>query len=532
MWWWSLLVAWAAPAPGSSFTYHLERDLDRGTGAYAGYTEHLQADGLYEVLSVTPDRMTVRARYAWHFQSSDDLIQVGEEDRTVSIDLRTRKYLDGIDLDELDKDRFEVMSAWFWIPTTVTLGEVVIVLDQVYRVGAVDEPWRGEGAARAIRLDGSGTLHRDDVYGEFDYQWKESYWYDSQTGLFLGSEYEEYDDGHLDGERAAFNWTERSRRRGPKWMGVRDPAVMASLPQPPPSGLAVGGGMVGLGLAGLTLWKLPGWWRRRARASITHPTLGRVEFVAGDEALTGAGLRSGPLDAWVDALVERTVGASGEVVVALAGGAVVGVGLAEPDSKVGTVLCADAAVAAQLVRHIDREEWFGDLNLSEVTGDAARVAETWQVMELDAPREHPFDPSLVRRMQDADRAAVVALLHAVGGEKVEPWLTAQLDAGDEGFVAVIDGAVVGFGLAGLAGDVGRLHALVVAPSHRGRGVGAELVRARVSAMAVMGASRVISEIATWNLASTHLAREVGFQPRGELYLLTLKPGGEPRVFRR
>ncbi len=530
MLWWSLSLALAAPPEGASFTYHLERHVDQGKGSYAGYEEKLLSDGLYEVLSVVGDRMKVRARYAWHFSSTEGKIELGDEDRTVAVDLGTRRYTDGIDLDELDGDRIEALSVWFWVPTDVRVGDHVPVLDKIYEVASVDDR-APDGTAHAIRLDGRGKLHRDDVYGVFDYDWKESYWYDGKTGLVLGSRYLESDVGTSEGKAASFRWTEDLDRRPDGYLGLRSPAIMASMPQPTPVGRYL---LVALAAVG-ALIAAPGLlvrWARRPRASIVHPTLGEVRFVKGKAPLQRAASRSGPLDAWVDALVDRTLAAGGEVTVAVAGDAVHGVALVEPDCKVGTVLCADVEVAGHLARHLGRLDWFADLRVDKVPGEPVQLAETWRVMTLDQPAEHAYDPGLVRRMSDADKPAATALLAAASGEKVERWLDAQLNAGDEGFVAMVDGAVVGFGLAGISGEVGRMHGLVVAPAHRGKGIGAELVRARVSALAVMGASTVISEIATWNLASMHLAGEVGFKPSGELYLLTVKPGGEPRVFRR
>lgn len=527
MLWWSLSLALAAPPEGASFTYHLERSVDQGKGSYAGYEEKLLADGLYEVLSVAGGKMKVRARYAWHFSSTEGTIEIGDEDRTVTVDLGTRKYTDGIDLDELDGDRFEVMSAWFWVPTDVRVGDRVPVLDKLYEVASVDDR-APDGTLHAIRLDGRGKLHRDDVYGVFDYDWQESYWYDPKTGLVLGSRYLESDVGTSENKAASFRWTEDLTRRPDGYIGLRSPEIMASMPQPTPVGrilLAAVAVVAGL----IALPGLLGRWSRRARASIHHPTLGEVRFVKGKAALQRAAVRSGPLDAWADALVDRTLAVGGEVTVAVAGDAVHGVALVEPDCKVGTVLCADAELAVQLSRHLGRQDWFADLRVSR---EPIQLAETWRVMTLDQPAEHAYDPGLVRRMSDAEKPAAAALLAAVSGEKVDRWLDAQLNAGDEGYVAMVDGAVVGFGLAGISGETGRLHGLVVAPAHRGKGIGAELVRARVSALAVMGASTVISEIATWNLASLHLAGEVGFRPSGELFLLTVKPGGEPRVFRR
>ena len=149
------------------------------------------------------------------------------------------------------------------------------------------------------------------------------------------------------------------------------------------------------------------------------------------------------------------------------------------------------------------------------------------MLALDQPGPRAWDPSLVRRMRDADRPAVIALLEAEGGDPAEAWLQAQLDDGDVCFVAMIDGRVVGCGLCGMHGDLGRLHGLVVHPDHRGQGIGAELLRARIDALALLGATRLLTEIATWNLASMHLAQEAGFRPAGSLVVESLDASSKP-----
>jgi ribosomal protein S18 acetylase RimI-like enzyme len=86
-------------------------------------------------------------------------------------------------------------------------------------------------------------------------------------------------------------------------------------------------------------------------------------------------------------------------------------------------------------------------------------------------------------------------------------------------VAERDGEVVGYTFAGvegvdymsLRGPAGVLHDLVVDPEHRGLGIGRALLDATVTALAELGAPRVVLSTAERNEAAQRLFTHAGFR---------------------
>jgi RimJ/RimL family protein N-acetyltransferase len=58
----------------------------------------------------------------------------------------------------------------------------------------------------------------------------------------------------------------------------------------------------------------------------------------------------------------------------------------------------------------------------------------------------------------------------------------------------------------------------VEPAFRGRGLGKELMRARLSMAYYLGATAAMDEIAEWNLPSLRISTSMGFVPEGWMYV--------------
>ena len=100
------------------------------------------------------------------------------------------------------------------------------------------------------------------------------------------------------------------------------------------------------------------------------------------------------------------------------------------------------------------------------------------------------------------------------------FLASQLDDPDVVLlVAEQEGRVVGYAYAALEGydymslrgPAAVLHDLIVAPEHRGRGVGRLLLRATLSDLASRGAPRVLLSTAERNVAAQRLFERLGFR---------------------
>ena len=113
------------------------------------------------------------------------------------------------------------------------------------------------------------------------------------------------------------------------------------------------------------------------------------------------------------------------------------------------------------------------------------------------------------------------------------FLGSQLDDPDViVLVAERNGAVLGYTYAGvegfdymsLRGPAGVLHDIVVDPLHRGAGVGRELLRATLAALAARGVPRVLLSTAERNEPAQRLFARAGF--RRTMVEMTREVGGE------
>lgn len=100
------------------------------------------------------------------------------------------------------------------------------------------------------------------------------------------------------------------------------------------------------------------------------------------------------------------------------------------------------------------------------------------------------------------------------------FMSAQLEDPDKAVLVADDGgdvvgyayaAVEGYDYMALRGPAGVLHDIVVAPGHRGRGVGRLLVEAALGFLRSRGAPRVALSTAERNVAAQRLFESMGFR---------------------
>jgi ribosomal protein S18 acetylase RimI-like enzyme len=100
------------------------------------------------------------------------------------------------------------------------------------------------------------------------------------------------------------------------------------------------------------------------------------------------------------------------------------------------------------------------------------------------------------------------------------FLGTQIDVPDATVLVADDGglvigyayvAVEGYDYMSLRGPAGILHDLIVAPEHRGRGVGRLLLEAALGYVAARGIPRVVLSTAEQNAAAQHLFASAGFR---------------------
>lgn len=523
-------AAAAGPPSGAWFTYELAQDV-RGTGGeYVGYRDRTRSTGRYE-LTTSADGIAVRARYDWTFASDDGKSERGTEDRAVTVALPDRRYTSPIDLDDeaLASADPGQLAAWFWIDPGTADGAAVRVLDMdCVRLPGLS-PVPGRDGLTGVLVDCTGEGDRDDDYGRFRFDFHERYWYDAVTGLVLATRYTETDRGTFEGRQAAFSLEEGLDLTGASYVAVTrtparsEPSDETALAAALLGQLCVFAGVVVAGGAFL-VWLVRAVARNQAPPEQVRGAFGETALarVADPLALTAyepaCTTHFGP---FLEDFVRKALAAGDPVAVATAGGKLVGLAWNDREASVATVLTSDTATANGLLRWIEGKDFFSEHRHRRHDGEPwFNVHETYVVLALDAVADVPYDTGLVGRMTDGERPAVEALCAAVFEVGASRWLGTQLDQGDLAYVARVDGKVVGFALATACGDHGRLHTLAVDPAHRDRGIGGELVRARLTALARLGVRRALVEIASWNVASLHLARQAGFVDAGELFVET------------
>lgn len=151
------------------------------------------------------------------------------------------------------------------------------------------------------------------------------------------------------------------------------------------------------------------------------------------------------------------------------------------------------------------------------------MVDAFDVLRLKGPRVQAFDAGRIRAMAKTDLTTVTRIAQEVYKGKAKKWIHHSFKGGDVGFVAVEGGRVVGFAFATVAGRTARLHTLTVEPHHRSRGLGSELMAARLNTLAALGVEEVLVEISRFNLPSMSIARKAGFVKVGESAYISRNP---------
>jgi ribosomal-protein-alanine N-acetyltransferase len=202
------------------------------------------------------------------------------------------------------------------------------------------------------------------------------------------------------------------------------------------------------------------------------------------------------------------------------------------------ILCENTEVKEGLRHFIGAKDFFTEVRSlipEKIITEAARKGEkienrfnynlfdTYKIVRLENLQDMDFDTGLITRMKESDLAELEAISKKVYKVRSRSWIRAQYRSGDIGFVARLDGKIIGFAFTTYANGHGRIHTLTVLPEYQNRGIGKELMRARLKALYDLGAVDVIAEIANWNLPSLQIAYRHGFKPAGAMYVETVRP---------
>lgn len=138
----------------------------------------------------------------------------------------------------------------------------------------------------------------------------------------------------------------------------------------------------------------------------------------------------------------------------------------------------------------------------------------------------------IRSYRPADHDAVVALWRTVfpnAPARNDPVRDIQRKSSvqpDLFLVAELAGAIAGTCMAGFDGHRGWVHLVAVAPEHRHRGVGAELMRRAESLLAERGCPKLNLQVRASTPEAVDFYRRLGFQVEERISMgKVLPPGG-------
>ncbi len=494
---------------GDSFSYKIEEFIENGDGEYDGYGERTVGTGHYFIESAAPGNTSVRYIWEWTYTSDTEPSRTGSANYRFRFNPQTREYLWGFDLDqEVGSPAF----VWFWIPGGLRLGDRLAILDQNFTVTSLDAVvWSNWAPYHAVELATDGSFHRNDDYGDFYATYTDRYYFDRESGFIIAERYTEHDSGTFEGEFASFDWkfnfdvTETSYPLAVDWGNVA--GYYIALP-----GLVVAI-LAAIGYA--VRWRARDVYlpddsklrvkRIRRMRDFTWPAGGTTRFF-------------GP---FMPGIVDKALAAGDRVGVALNRGALEGVAIYHKDVKVGSIFSVDKYVNEALRRFIGTKDFFSETRHQDSRGsggDVYNIYETHRILVNRQLGPLPYDASAVRPMTEADLPRICEISKNVYKVRARKWYATLLEKGDVGLVALADGAVAGFAFATVADGWARLHTLTVDPRFRGRGLGKELMRARLSMAYFLDASAAMVEIAEWNLPSLRISTSMGFAPEGWMYV--------------
>jgi len=533
--------------PGTWFEYEYKQWVDDCTDAYYGYDESTEGEGHYKVLSWGPDEARVSYDYSWEYENNEYDSDHGGDTGVISFDLDSRLYTcDRLDLDDpvyIGEDP-RTLGQWLWVPPDVQEGDRLWILTEEWTVTDTDATlWVGWTPRKLIEVTAEGVWQRDDDYGRFDYSYIDRLYFDQGTGMFYAERYAEYDEGTWEGQYATFSYfieidvVAASYVPAVDWLeGFLTYTWWSSVT------VLIVGGVAYIG------YRIR--WMSRTSSMRVETCSGRT--FSGTASVTVRRIRKlsqlppyvneatehfGP---YLEHMVAKSLLAGDRVAIAVNNDDLVGIAFYNREAKVGTILARTTEVTETLRKFLKIKDFFSEhehrikvrkdyylspdqiRDLAKHGSRAYNIFETHKVYRLDSIPVSTYDPSLVRPMTREDLPAATRLAKKVFKTRSRRWIASNLNSGDLAYVAVVKGAIVGFGFACVCGDHGRLHTLAVHPDHRGKGIAKELHRARLEAMRRMGVTTVLDEIADWNLASIRISSLSGFQPVGRMWVETVR----------
>jgi GNAT superfamily N-acetyltransferase len=507
----------ADPAVGDYFEYDYNTFVDRGTGDYYRYQDSMTSHARYTVESIDGEWVMVRGTGSWRFEGSDGYYESGSIDVTFEFSTLSRRYRSVTDL---DVDYYDP-AVWFWIPPSTTVGQVLRILDTSYTVTDTDHTkWFGMIPRKVDVVYGTGSYTRDDAYGTFQAEFEDTYTFDRRTGYISSESYVEYDTG----PSGTFRYRAEVKVTSSSYVLPIDWLTLLSIV------LGIPGGVVAVVLVVWRIRRGPSKFLIDSSTGSRQVVMKKVRNPSDIGALTPSASRH--FSPFLSVIVSRARTDRDPVVVAISGREIVGLATLDRESMLGSLFAMDEKVGRALIRRLRMMDFFVEVNGSNWNLSPAKRIDAFDILELRNPRPTQFDANRVRPMTRGDLDRVSSISRTVYGGKSSKWIRSCFEGGDVAFVAVNGGDAVGFGFATVSGDSARLHTLTVKAESRARGLGSELMAARLTVLALLGVNRVIVEISKHNSASMRVAAKAGFTRVGETAYYSRRPAKAEAVMQR
>lgn len=507
----------ADPAVGDYFEYDYNTFVDQGTGSYYQYSDSMTSHSRYTIESIDGEWVTVRGTGSWRFEGSDGYYDSGSINIIFNFSTLSRRYQSVTDLDVYYYDP----AVWFWIPPYTTVGQVLRILDTSYTVTDIDHTkWFGMIPRKVDVLHGEGSYVRDDVYGTFDAEFEDTYTFDRRTGFISSERYVEHDWSSTGSfrYRAEVDVTSSSYVLPVDWVTLV--TIILGIP----------GAVVAVALIVWRVRRGPSRFMIDTGSGPRQVVVKRLRDPGDIMSVTPRASRY--FAPFLSVIASRARADRDPVIVAMSGHELVGLATLDRESMLGSMFAVDEKVGKALLRRLKMVDFFVEVNGSNWDLSPAKKMDSFEILELRNPNPAEFDASRVRPMTRNDLDRVVSISHAVYGGKSAKWIRSCFEGGDVAFVAMNGRETVGFGFATVAGDSARLHTLTVMAQSRARGLGSELMSARLTVLSILGVNRVIVEISKHNSASMRVATKAGFARVGETAYYSRRPAKAEAVMQR
>jgi GNAT superfamily N-acetyltransferase len=426
------------------------------------------------------------------------------------------------------------MNVWFHIPGGIKASQYDI-LDTTYNVLSGEHLiWAGNLMPFSGRkLHSEGTYFRDDIYGEFDADYKVDNFF-TQQGYLIGEIYTEVDDGH---DRDTGYW---SKFKINSYVFITSSSYL----RPFNFGiyfLAYWSPILFFMLLFYVIYENLRWKSRIIPKGYTEIIVERnlPQFEKFH-------IQSAYSD-MISSYLVRARAHKKRIVSAHKDGIVEGIGFIEPNGKTGTFYGSHIYDMVKYTkvkyafteggrgltgfRTIEKYNIFEINNLQQIdlSFDTAHIKPVKEehldaIMKMIAnedsgKKSKRYAKWVIKSQEDDIAFGAIAL-------KTESWLKnimSELTRSNYPKPELIANEIIlGVGFVTPGEETGWLYGLYVHPAFRNHGIGRMLVLARLSALKELGCTRAITEIAEWNSPAKNIYDDYNAQIKGSIYLLGKK----------